>query len=60
MAIKVYEQQRFGILKIEDERVSRIEILPASAMTTLPGVRRTTKKRPRNKHIAKTWPAGGD
>lgn len=40
---------------VEEERIARMEALPSIAMTPLPGVRQPKKKRPRKKHIAKTW-----
>jgi negative regulator of sigma E activity len=55
LAIKGYEQQRLDTLMVEEERVARMEALRSIAMTPLPGVRQPKKKRPRKKHIAKTW-----
>jgi hypothetical protein len=55
LAIKGYEQRRIEMLMVKEERVARTEALRSIAMTPLPGVRRPKKKRPRKKHIAKTW-----
>ncbi|KUJ08111.1 uncharacterized protein LY89DRAFT_349939 [Mollisia scopiformis] len=55
LAIKGYEQQRLRTLMVGDEQVSRVLSLRSIAMTPLPGVRKPKEKRPRNKHIAKTW-----
>jgi hypothetical protein len=55
LAIKGYEQQRLDTLMVEEERVARMEALRSIAMKPLPRVRQPKKKRPRKKHIAKTW-----
>lgn len=55
LAIRGYEQQRLDTLLVQEETVARIEALRAIAMTPLPGVRKPKKKKPRKKHIAKTW-----
>ena len=55
LAIKGYEQQRLDTLMVDEERAARMEALRSIAMTPLPGVRQPKKRRPRKKHLAKTW-----
>jgi hypothetical protein len=40
---------------VDEERAARMDALRSIAMTPLPGVRQPKKRRPRKKHLAKTW-----